>query len=79
MLRKSAGKVVRASSAIVPASSTPVGPAPTMTKVKSAARLRSSVSRSARSKARRMRLLSAVASSSVFRPGANGSQSSWPK
>ena len=37
MLRKSRGRVERASSAIVPASSTPVGPAPMMTKVSSAA------------------------------------------
>ena len=38
MLRKSGGSVSRASSAMVPASSTPVGPAPMMTKVSSAAR-----------------------------------------
>ena len=38
MLRKSGGSVSCASSAMVPASSTPVGPAPTMTKVSSAAR-----------------------------------------
>ena len=57
MVRKSAGNVARASSAIVPASSTPVGPAPTMTKVSSAARFSSSLSRSARSKASRMRPL----------------------
>ena len=40
---------------MVPAISTPVGPAPTMTKVSSAARRSGSVSRSARSKATRMR------------------------
>ena len=33
MLRKSRGRVSRASSAMVPASSTPVGPAPMITKV----------------------------------------------
>ena len=38
MLRKSRGSVSCASSAIVPASSTPVGPPPMMTKVSSAAR-----------------------------------------
>ena len=38
MLRKSGGSVSCASSAMVPASSTPVGPAPMMTKVSSAAR-----------------------------------------
>ena len=43
-----------ARSAMVPASSTPVGPAPMMTKVSSAARRSGSVSRSARSKATRM-------------------------
>ena len=64
---------------MVPAISTPVGPAPMMTKVNSAARFAGSVSRSARSNATRMRRRSVVASSSVFRPGANGSHSSWPK
>ena len=34
---------------------------------------------SASSKARRMRPRMVVASSSVLRPGANGSQESWPK
>jgi hypothetical protein len=55
MLRKSGRSVERASSAIVPASSTPVGPAPTMTKVSSADRRPASFSISARSKASRMR------------------------
>jgi len=43
MLRKSGGSVCCASSAMVPASSTPVGPAPMMTKVSSAARRSGSV------------------------------------
>ena len=61
---------------MVPAISTPVGPAPMMTKVSSASRFCGSVSRSARSNATRMRRRKVVASSSVFSPGANGSHSS---
>ena len=57
MWRKSRGSVSLAMSAIVPASSTPVGPAPMMTNVISAARRSGSFSRSARSKATRMRRL----------------------
>ncbi len=55
MLRNSPASVSRASSAMVPASSTPVGPPPMMTKVMSATALVGSVSRSALSKASRMR------------------------
>ncbi len=55
-------------SAIAPASSTPVGPPPTRTKVSSARRRPGSVSRSAFSKARRMRRRISSASSSVFEP-----------
>jgi len=67
----SGGSVSCASSAMVPASSTPVGPAPTMTKVRSAARRSGSLSRSARSE----RHQDAAPQrgwrpSSVFRPGA---------
>ena len=62
-----------------PASSTPVGPPPMMTKVSSRRRSASSVASSARSKASSTRLRIAVASSIVFRPGATASHSSWPK
>jgi len=53
----------------VPASSTPVGPAPIITKVSKASRRCGSVSRSARSKATRIRRRSVVASSSVLQAG----------
>ena len=62
-----------------PASSTPVGPPPIMTKVSSRRRSASCVASSARSKASSTRLRIAVASSIVFRPGATASHSSWPK
>ena len=70
MRRKSRSMVCRAISESAPASSTPVGPAPTMTKV-SHARCRSgSVSRSAASNASSTRRRISSASSIVFRPGA---------
>ena len=54
---------------MAPASSTPVAPPPTITKVSHAARRAASLSRSARSKESRMRRRIEVASSSVFKPG----------
>ena len=51
MWRKSRARVCRVTSASVPASSTPVGPPPTITNVIQARRRASSVSRSATSKA----------------------------
>ena len=62
-----------------PASSTPVGPPPTITNVIQVCRAASSSSRSARSNASRILDRIRVASSTVFRPGANVFQSSWPK
>ena len=79
MARNSSRSVCRAISASVPASSTPVGPPPTSTNVSSSRWRAGSVSRSARSNASRMRRRIAIASSSVFSPGAYGSHSSWPK
>jgi len=70
---------VRASSANAPASSTPVGPPPTTTKVSQASRLVGSSSLSACSNARSMRLRIAVASSMLFSPGACAAHSSRPK
>ena len=61
-------------SAIAPASSTPVGPPPTIAKVSRSRRAAASGSRSAASKASRMRRRISRASSRVFRPGASGSQ-----
>ena len=55
---------------MAPASSTPVGPPPTMTNVSRAARRAGSVSRSARSSESKMRRRIDVASSSVLSPGA---------
>jgi hypothetical protein len=69
-MRKSLRKVSRARSAIVPASSTPVGLPPMTTNVKNLARSASSVARSACSKAARILRLIVVASSIVFKPGA---------
>ena len=66
-------------SASAPASSTPVGPPPTMTNVSRRARKSGSVSRSAASKASRTRQRMSRASSSVLRPGARGAHSGWPK
>ena len=79
MLRKSRTIALRASSAMAPASSTPVGPPPTMTKVSSLRRSSGSSVTSACSKAARMRARISVASPIVFRPGAASSHSSWPK
>ncbi len=79
MRRNSPGKVWQAISASVPAISTPVGPPPITTKVIQASRLAGSASFSAASKASRMRRRISNASSSVFRPGACGSHSAWPK
>ncbi len=70
--RKSPRRFSCASSAMVPASSTPVGPPPMMTKVSSAWRSSGSLVRSARSKASSSRRRTVVASSSVFRPGREG-------
>ncbi len=72
--RKSARKVWRLISAIAPAISTPVGPAPTIAKVRAACRAAASVSISACSNARRNRDRMRVASSIVFSPGASGAQ-----
>ena len=69
--RKSAESAMRASSAIAPAISTPVGPPPTRTKLKRRSRSRASISISAFSNASRIRRRSIVASSMRFRPGAN--------
>ncbi len=77
--RKSRRRVSRAISPIWPASSTPVGPAPTTTNVSHAARPSGSSSASAASNAVRMRRRISIASSRVLRPGASGSHSSWPK
>ena len=79
MRRKSAARVKWASSAMVPASSTPVGPPPTMTNRMSRSSLVPSVVVSAFSKAIRIRRRTSVASSIVFRPDAAAAQSSWPK
>jgi len=79
MWRKSRPSDWRAISAIAPDISTPVGPAPTTTKVSSARRAASSRSCSAASKARRKRRRISVASSTVFSPGAIGSHSGCPK
>ena len=77
--RKSRRRVSRAISPSDPASSTPVGPPPTSTNVIQARRRSSSASRSAASKAMRIRRRISVASSRVLSPGAAGAQSSWPK
>ena len=70
----------RATSASVPASSTPVGPAPMITKVRQRAGVASgSGSRSATSKAESTRRRISRASSMLLSPGANRSHSSWPK
>ena len=79
MLRKSPRRVRRASSAIWPAISTPVGPAPTTTKVISRSISAWSVASSASSKAPKMRPRSSRASSMLFMPGANSANWSLPK
>ncbi len=69
----------RASSAIWPVISTPVGPPPTATNVSHAFRFSGSSSSSASSSAPKIRARWATASASVFIPGANSSYSSCPK
>ena len=69
----------RESSAIWPASSTPVGPAPTIANVSHGSRAAASGSSSAISKAPKIRPRSSSASSIVFIPGAWRAYSSWPK
>ena len=69
----------RDSSASCPASSTPVGPAPTMTNVRKRRRETGSGSRSAISNAPRTRPRSSSASSIVFIPGASCANSGCPK
>ncbi|SKU51208.1 Uncharacterised protein [Mycobacteroides abscessus subsp. abscessus] len=68
-----------ASSAICPAISTPVGPAPTTVKVMSLRRRTGSLERSACSNAPRMRPRSSRASSMDFIPGAHSAKWSFPK
>ena len=77
--RNSPASVWRAISASVPASSTPVAPAPITAKVSHARRGSSPVSRSACSNASSTRRRIAKASSSVFNPGACAAQASLPK
>ena len=74
ILRKSCLRVSLAISPKAPANSTPVGPPPTITKVNKALGCSVSISRSAASKAEKMRRRISVASSTVLRPGAKGSQ-----
>ena len=78
-LRNSRGKVWRAISARVPASSTPVGPPPMITNSSQCACRTGSVSRSAASNAASMRRRMRSASPRVFSPGASPDHSSWPK
>ncbi len=77
--RKSRRSVSCAISPSAPASSTPVGPPPTSTKVIHARRSAGSASRSAASKAIRIRRRISVASSSVLSPGAIAAHSGWLK
>ena len=79
MWRNSPGSVWRAISASVPAISTPVGPAPTTTKLIQAARSSRRRQRSARSKAPITRERMSKASARVLSPGACGAHSSCPK
>ena len=79
MVRNAPFSVRSASSAICPATSTPVGPAPTTTKVRRRSRSAGSVATSAASNAPRMRPRSSSASSMVFMPGAKVANSSLPK
>ena len=79
MWRKAPLSVWSASSAIWPAISTPVGPAPTTTNVSSFSRRTGSLERSACSKAPRMRPRNSRASSMVFIPGAHSAKWSLPK
>ena len=66
-------------SEMAPASSTPVGPPPTMTNCSGGCEPVSSFWRSASSKASSTRRRISVASSTVFSPGASAAHSSWPK
>ena len=78
--RKSRFRVLRDSSAIWPAISTPVGPAPTTTKVSrwsTSSPLAAMISAS--SKAPKIRPRSSRASSMLFMPGANSAKWSLPK
>jgi hypothetical protein len=87
MIRASWGRIERKSDFSVsfaispraPASSTPVGPPPTMTNVIHPSRSSGTASRSAASKAMRMRRRISVASSMVLSPGAWAAHSSCPK
>ncbi len=73
-LRKPFAMPTRASSAMAPASSTPVGPPPTTTKLRSRCRSSSLGAISARSNASSTRRRTSVASSTRLRPGAKGAQ-----
>ncbi|COX21572.1 Uncharacterised protein [Mycobacterium tuberculosis] len=79
MCRNAPFNVCSASSAICPAISTPVGPAPTTVNVSSLARRSGSLDRSACSKALNMRPRNSNASSMDFMPGANSAKWSLPK
>ena len=70
MVLKSPRKVWKAISAMAPATSTPVAPPPTTTKVSRALRRSGSVSHSARSKAIRIRCRISRASPMLFRGSA---------
>jgi hypothetical protein len=71
--------VFLAISAMAPASSTPVGPPPTTTKVSHSCSTVSSISRSAASKAISTRRRISNASAMLLSPGACSAQSSRPK
>ncbi len=77
--RYSARSVLVASSRICPASSTPVGPAPTRAKVSQRARSAAEVALSAISNAPNTRRRMVSASEIDFIPGANAANSSCPK
>lgn len=77
--RNSVRSVLVASSRIWPASSTPVGPAPTRANVSQRARSPASLAESAISKAPNTRRRIFRASASVFMPGAKTANSSCPK
>ena len=79
MRRKSPRKLWRAIVGNIPANSTPVGPPPTITNVRYAARSASSVAFSASSNAVRKRRRISIASSTFFSPGASASHSGCPK
>ncbi len=79
MCRKFRRSERRDSSASCPASSTPVGPAPTTTNVSQRRRATGSLSCSAISKAPKILPLSSSAWSIVFIPGASTANSGCPK